>query len=55
MVQLYLVIHVHDVHLLKDEFWTALVLLRHLANGHVRDVDGSDAPGKILTVPMSIK
>jgi hypothetical protein len=28
-------------------------LLRHLANGHVRDVDGSDAPGNILTVPQN--
>jgi hypothetical protein len=43
----YLVIHVHDVHLLEDEFWTALVLLGHLTNGHVRDVNGSDAPENI--------
>ena len=39
-----LVVHVHNVHLLKDELRPPPVLFRHLTNSHVRYVDRPDTP-----------
>ena len=42
----HLIVHVRDVHLLKDQLGSVLVLLGHLANGHVGNINRANVPEK---------